>query len=77
MCVKGSTTVTMLGTWVAGEENVLVCDGIYECNGKEYYQFSLRGWVFDHMSTLTTYVISADGTEIFEGRCCNGFLDKY
>lgn len=66
-----------LGTWVAGEENVLVCDGIYECNGKEYYQFRLKGWVFDHTTTLTLYVISADGTEMFEGECSNGYLDKY
>lgn len=66
-----------LGTWVAGEENVLVCDGLYRCDGKGYYQFRLKGWVFDHITTLTTYVISADGTEIFEGECSNGYLKKY
>lgn len=66
-----------LGTWVAGEENALMCDGIYECDGKEYYQFRLRGWVFDHATTLTWYVVSADGTEIFEGMCHSGHLDKW
>ncbi|MDY3304601.1 MAG: hypothetical protein SOW78_10080 [Clostridia bacterium] len=66
-----------LGTWVAGEDNVLVCDGIYNCNGKEYYQFRLRGWVYDHSTTLTWYVISVDGSEMFEGQCSNGYLEKF
>ena len=66
-----------LGTWVAGEENVLVCDGIYNCDGKEYYQFRLRGWVYDHATTLTWYVISTDGTEMFEGQCNNGSINKF
>ena len=66
-----------LGTWVAGEGNVLVCNGIYKCNGKEYYQFTLQGFVFDHYSTLTWYVISVDGTEMFEGQCNNGYLNKF
>lgn len=66
-----------LGTWVAGEENVLVCDGLYTCEGKEYYQFRLRGWVYDHATTLTWYVISKDGTEIFEGDCNTGKLNRY
>jgi len=66
-----------LGTWVAGEKNVLVCHGVYSCNGKEYYQFALQGFVFDHYSTLTFYVISADGTEMFEGQCSNGYLNRF
>jgi len=66
-----------LGTWVAGEENVLVCDGLHTCEGKEYYQFRLRGWVYDHATTLTWYVISKDGTDMFEGQCINGKLDRW
>lgn len=66
-----------LGTWVAGEENVLVCDGLHTCEGKEYYQFRLRGWVYDHSTTLTWYVISKDGTDMFEGQCINGKLDRW
>lgn len=66
-----------LGTWVAGIENVLVCDGLYRCDGKEYYQFRLKGRVDNHSTTLTIYVISADGTEMFEGECSNGYLKKY
>lgn len=66
-----------LGTWVAGSENVLVCDGLYRCDGKEYYQFRLKGRVDNHSTTLTIYVISADGTEMFEGECSNGYLKKY
>ena len=66
-----------LGTWVAGEENALVCDGLYTCEGKEYYQFRLRGWVFDHATTLTWFVISKDGTDIFEGQCINGSLVRF
>lgn len=66
-----------LGTWVAGEENVLVCDGLQICEGKEYYQFRLRGWVDDHATTLTWYVISKDGTDVFEGQCINGKLERW
>lgn len=66
-----------LGTWVAGEENVLVCDGLQICEGKEYYQFRLRGWVDNHATTLTWYVISKDGTDMFEGQCINGTLDRW
>ena len=66
-----------LGTWVAGEENVLVCDGLYKCNGKEYYQFRLRGLVNGHYTTLTWYVISVDGSEMFEGQCSNGYLNRF
>ena len=66
-----------LGTWVSGEDNVLVCDGIYKCNGKEYYQFRLRGLVDDHFTTLTFYVISVDGLEMFEGQCSNGYINKF
>lgn len=66
-----------LGTWVADEENVLVYDETFSYNGKKYYQFRLKGWVFDHASTLTTYIISADGTEIFEGEYRNGYLTIY
>ncbi len=66
-----------LGTWQDGKENVLVCDGVYNCDGKEYYQFRLRGLVSNHLTTLTWYVISVDGTEIFEGQCNEGYLNKY
>ena len=66
-----------LGTWVDGEENVLICDGTYKFEGKEYYQFRLRGKVDNHMTTLNWYVISKDGNEIFEGRCDNGELERW
>lgn len=66
-----------LGTWVARKENVLVFDGLQICEGKEYYQFRLRGWVDDHATTLTWYVISKDGTDMFEGQCINGKLDRW
>ena len=66
-----------LGTWVNGDENVLVCDGIHNCDGKDYYQFMLKGRVDDHLTTLTYYVISADGTDMFEGQCYNGKLNRW
>jgi len=66
-----------LGTWVSGRENVLFFDGTYTCNGKQYYQFALNGFVYDHYSTLTFFVISVDGTEMFEGQCSQGYLNRF
>ncbi len=66
-----------LGSWVDGENNVLVCDGLYTCDGKEYYQFRLRGMVNGHLTTLTYYVVSADGTEVFDGKCSEGKVERW
>lgn len=72
-----------LGTWDAGEENVLLCDGEYYCEGKSYYQFRMSGLVNgpdgtpSHYSTLTWYVVSVDGKDIFEGQCINGSLQRW
>ena len=72
-----------LGSWVAGEPNVLAYNGKYTCNGKEYYEFRLRGIVCDEnrerfwSTTLTYYVISVDGVDIFDGMCSNGYLDRW
>ena len=70
-----------LGQWVAGEDNVLLCDGIYNVNGKEYYSLQLRGLVSDGnrkwSTTLTWFVVAADGSEVFEGRCDAGRLIRY
>ena len=67
-----------LGTWYAGEKNVLVCDGVYNCvDNKKYYQFRLRGRVYDNYTTLTWYVVAVDGTDMFEGQCINYYLDSW
>ncbi len=66
-----------LGTWISGMENVLTCVGLHTCDGKKYYQFRLTGWAIDHPTTLTWFVISADGKEMFEGQCIDGKMDKW
>lgn len=66
-----------LGTWVEGEKNVLTGWGVYNCFGKNYYQFRLSGRVGNHYTALTWYVVAVDGTEVFEGQCMNGYLDSW
>lgn len=75
--VKLETWIGDLGTWVDGKQNGLACDGIKIDNGKEYYQFRLVGLVDNHTTTLTWYVVSVDGSEIFEGWFANGYLERF
>ena len=66
-----------LGTWVDGKDNELIFDDEYTVDGDFYYQFRLRGIVDNHATTLTYYVIATDGSDMFEGTCSSGYLNRY
>ncbi len=66
-----------LGAWQDGKENYLSFNSEQYVNGKVYYQYILKGWVENHATTLTWYVVSSDGSDIFEGMCIHGNLERW